>query len=245
MLVAAGFAGGVLTTVAGGASFILFPTLIFLGLSPLSANVTVFVALIFAPPLALATSYRTELYDIGRGLVPSLISGALGGVTGAALLLWTGEAAFAQAVPYLMATATAMFAAGPAIRTWLANRVRTPLSADSLTCQTLIFLLSVYCGYFGAGVGMMLLGVLAVFGYEDIHKANAVKNAVAGLSSFIATAIYGFTGPVAWPEAFTLMLGALAGAYAGGVIAKRSPQAALRRAIIAVAATFTAYLFWR
>ncbi len=245
LLLSAGFVGGILTTVAGGASFVIFPTLIFVGLTPLVANTTNFVALIFAPPMALATSYRGELMAIGRGLVPSLISGVAGGATGAVLLLWTGETAFARAVPYLMGVATAMFAMGPAVRGLVAARRRVPLQANSVACQGLIFLLSIYAGYFGAGVGMMLLGVLAIFGYDDIHKANAVKNAVIGLAASVATAIYGFSGPVAWPQALALMAGALAGAYVGGIIAKRAPQRLLRLALIILGASFTFYLFWR
>ena len=245
LLLGAGFLGGVLTTIAGGASFVLFPTLIFVGLTPLVANTTNFVGLIFAPPMALATSYRSELVSIGRSLLPSLLSGVAGGATGAMLLLWTGESAFARAVPYLMLVATTMFAAGPAIRNFVAPRLHVPLTANSLPCQSLVFLLSIYAGYFGAGVGMMLLGVLAVFGYDDIHKANAVKNAVVGLAATVATAIYGLSGPVAWPHALALMAGSVAGAYAGGIIAKRAPQRLLRLALILLGTSFTIYLFWR
>jgi uncharacterized protein len=243
LLLAAGFGGGVLTTVAGGASFVVFPALIFAGVPPMAANTTNFVALVFAQPLALATSYRSELVAIGRGIVPSLLAGLIGGSAGALLLLWTGERAFAQAVPYLMLAATLMFAAGPLLRSAMTSAARARATPNGALCLGLVFLLSIYCGYFGAGVGMMILAVLAVFGYHDIHKANAVKNVVVGVGSLTAASIYGLAGPVAWPQALVLMTGALVGAYAGGKLAKRAPQALLRQALILLGAAFTLYLF--
>ena len=244
MLFAAGIAGGALSAAAGGASFVTFPALMLTGLSPLAANTTNFVGLLTAQPTALATSYRAELWSLGRKLAPSLVTAVIGGAAGALLLLRTGEAGFAAVVPWLMLVATVMFAAGPALRLTIARNIRVPLHGNSAACLALIFLFAVYTGYFGAGVGMMLLGVLAVFGYDDIHEANAVKNAVVMVSGAVATAIYGLSGPVAWPAALTLMAGATFGAYAGGVIAKRAPQRLLRNGLIGLGAAFTVYLFW-
>jgi uncharacterized protein len=244
VLFVAGIAGGALSAAAGGASFVTFPALILAGLSPLAANTTNFVGLITAQPTALATSYRTELWGLGKRLIPSLVVAGFGGIAGAVLLLHTGESGFAAVVPWLMLLATVMFAAGPAMRAFIAGRVTTPLHGNNLLCLALIFMFSVYCGYFGAGVGMMLLGVLAVFGYDDIHEANAVKNAVVMVSGMVATAIYGLSGPVNWPAALMLVAGSTLGAYAGGIIAKRAPQQALRAGLIGIGALFSAYLFW-
>jgi uncharacterized protein len=243
LLVSVGFCGGVLTTVAGGSSFVTFPALIFVGLTPMAANITNFVALFFAVPLALATSYRGELAAIGRGVLPGIAIGATGGAIGAGLLLWMGESGFGRAVPYLMLLATLMFAGGPLMRSWLLPRAHGAANVEGLLCRSLMFVLSIYCGYFGAGVGMMLLGVLAAFGYDDIHKANAMKNVVAGVGSVVATTIYGLAGPVAWTPALIMMVGGLAGAYAGGKIAKSAPQGLLRGAITTLGTVFTIYLF--
>ena len=245
LLFCAGIAGGVLSAMAGGASFITFPSLMLAGLTPLAANATNFVALLLAQPTALATSYRKEVGTLGRGLIPSLLTALAGGAVGALLLLRTGENGFARVVPWLMLLATAMFAAGPALRVAIAKQVRAPLKGNGLACQALIFLFSVYTGFFGAGVGMMLLGVLAVFGYDDIHEAQVVKNVVVMFSGAMATVIYGLSGPVAWPAALSMMVGAAIGGYAGGVIAKRAPQHLLRGALIGLGCLFTAYLFWR
>jgi len=245
VLFVSGLTGGALSAAAGGASFVTFPALILTGLSPLAANTTNFVGLITAQPTALATSYRSELRVLGRRLIPSLATALVGGIAGAELLLHTGESGFSALAPWLMLLATSMFAAGPTLQTAITRAVKTPLHGNSLLCQAFIFLFSVYCGYFGAGVGMMLLGVLAVFGYDDIHQANAVKNAVVMISSMVATVIYGLSGPVAWPAAFVLIAGATLGAYAGGVIAKRAPQHLLRIGLIGLGAIFTIYLFWR
>ena len=245
LLFLAGIGGGALSAMAGGASFVTFPALLLSGLSPLAANTTNFVALLLAQPTALATSYRAELWQLGRRLIPSLASAAVGGVLGALLLLRSGESGFARVVPWLMLAGTLMFAAGPAIRKAVVMRSKLNMHGNGLACQTLVLLLSVYTGFFGAGVGMMLLGVLAVFGYDDVHEANTVKNAVISLSGAVATAIYGFNGPVAWPQALSMGAGAILGAYAGGIIAKRAPQRVLRVALIGLGAIFSGYLFWR
>ena len=245
LLFLAGIGGGGLSAIAGGASFITFPALMLSGLTPLAANTTNFVALLLAQPTALATSYRGELATLGRRLIPSLISAAIGGALGALLLLRTGESGFARVVPWLMLGGTAMFAAGPTIRGAIARRSDVPLHGNGIACQSLIFLFSIYTGFFGAGVGMMMLGVLSMFGYDNIHEANTVKNAVISTSGAVATAIYGFSGPVAWPQALIMGAGAVVGAYAGGIIAKRAPQAILRVALIGLGALFTGYLFWR
>jgi len=244
LLFAAGLGGGALSAIAGGASFLTFPALILAGLTPLAANTTNFVGLMGAQPTALATSYRSELRALGRRLIPTLVTSVVGGTAGAILLLRTGERGFASVVPWLMLFATAMFAGGPVLRAVIARNIRVPLTGNSLVCQALILVFSVYTGYFGAGVGMMLLGVLAVFGYEDIHEANTVKNAIVMVSGLVATAIYGLTGPVDWPIALTLLASSSLGAYAGGIIAKRAPQRALRTGLIGLGATFTFYLFW-
>jgi len=243
-LFAAGIAGGALSAAAGGASFVTFPALMLAGLPPLTANTTNFVALLTAQPTALATSYRAELRQLGRQLIPSLTTALAGGAAGAELLLHTGESSFARVVPWLMLVATVMFSAGPALRRMLARRLRDPLTGSGLTCLTLIFAFAVYTGYFGAGVGMMLLGVLSVFGYDDIHQANAVKNAIVMVSGAVATAIYGLSGPVAWGPALAMMAGATLGAYAGGIVAKRAPQRELRAGLICLGGLFTLYLFW-
>lgn len=230
---------------AGGASFVTFPALIFAGLSPLAANTTNFVGLLLSQPIGLATSYRSEISALGWSLLPSLAVAAAGGAAGAILLLHTGESGFARVVPWLMLLATVLFATGPLIRAAMIARMRVPLTGSSLACLALIFLFSVYTGYFGAGVGMMLLGVLVAFGYDDVHAANAVKNATIAVASLVATAIYGLSGPVVWPAALALMAGVVVGSYAGGVLAKRAPQDLLRTSLIILASLFTLYLFWR
>ena len=129
LMFAAGVAGGMLSVMAGGASFITFPALVFSGLTPLAANTTNFVALILAQPTALATSYRAELRAVGRDLLPSLVSAAAGGAAGAVLLLQTGESGFARVLPWLMLLATVLFATGPRIRAAIIANVRLILVA--------------------------------------------------------------------------------------------------------------------
>lgn len=171
LLLAGGFVAGAVTAVAGGGSFLTFPMLLAAGLPPMSASITNWVALIPGNLMALA-GYRKELTEMRHQVRANLWVAAIGGFTGSVLLLWTGEARFAKAVPWLMLTATLFFAFGE----WIKRRLhawRRPVRPASRRGVLLFeFVLMVYGGYFGAGLGIILLAALAMGGESSIHKAK-------------------------------------------------------------------------
>ena len=242
LLFATGVAAGALNAVAGGATFFTFPALILSGLPPLVANATNFVALVPSNFAALP-AYRSELNALGKALVAPLAVGGAGGLLGALALVGLGGDLFATAVPYLMGCATFIFAAAPRIRRSLERRSRPPEAGGGLGALLLLFAFSVYGGYFGAGLGQIVLAALVLAGYDDFHVANALKNGVIAAISLPCLAVYGFSGAVSLPHAIAMMLGAAIGGYLGGAVSKRLPQKALRTAVIVFGAFLTVYYF--
>lgn len=234
-LFAVALLAGALNAVAGGATFFTFPALMAAGLPPMVANATNFVALV-PGNLAALPAYRAELRAIGRALWPLLAVCGAGGVLGALLLVGLGGGLFERLVPWLMASATALFAFAPRLRRWLAAR-----SLGQGAVWAILFLFSVYGGYFGAGLGQIMLAALILAGYEDFHLANAVKNAVIGWISVLAVAIYGLSAAVAWPEALVMMAGATLGGYGGGTLARHIPQSLLRGGVITFGVALTVF----
>ena len=242
------FAGGVLaggvTAIAGGSSFLTFPLLIAAGLPPLTANITNWIALMPGNFMALA-AYRTELHAMRRDVRAHLVVSFLGGLLGGALLLWTGEARFEKAVPWLLLTATVFFALGEWIKTRL-DALREP--GKPLARPWLLgfeFVLMVYGGYFGAGVGIVLLAALAIAGQSSIHMANAQKNLMVVALSAAGCIMLLPSGHVAWVYAMPLFLGASLGGYGAVRFIRRIPARAVRHGMLVWAVGLTVYSFWK
>jgi uncharacterized membrane protein YfcA len=241
------FGGGVLagglSAIAGGASFITFPLLLATGLSPLATGITNYVALVPGNAVALI-AYREELARVRHGLPVPLAISAVGGLIGTLLLLWSGEAVFAAMVPWLMLAATSLFGLGSLVKTRLASR--GPLVGRGWEGVSLIsqFLLALYGGYFGAGMGFVLLACLNLFGYDNLNEANTVKNAFITVFSLIGGALLLWSGEVSWPHGLPVLLGTLGGAYGAVRFTRNLPERWLRNAILAWAALLTVYCFW-
>ncbi len=242
LLFGAGVLAGALNAVAGGATFFTFPALILAGLSPLVANATNFVALV-PSNIAALPAFRTELKSLGRKLIAPLIVGATGGLIGALALINLGGDLFASAVPYLMGFATLLFATAPHIRKIVEQRREGPTRQVSILPMLLLFVFSLYGGYFGAGLGQIILAALILNGHDDFHISNALKNAVIAAISLLSVAVYGFSGAVSVPHAVVMMLGATVGGYLGGTFSKRVPQQALRNGVIIFGTLLTIYYF--
>ncbi|MCV2867881.1 sulfite exporter TauE/SafE family protein [Defluviimonas sp. WL0002] len=242
LLLLVGLLAGAVSAVAGGASFFTFPVLILSGLPPLAANATNFVALI-PSNIAALPAYRAELRAVGRGLLQPLALGVLGGAAGAVLLTVMGAMAFEAAVPWLLLSATLIFTAAPTIRR-LAVRFLRPRPGRRWIAAAGLFLMSVYGGYFGAGLGQIMLAALVLVGYGDFLQANALKNAVISAMSLIAAGIYVWGGAVSWPHAIAVAAGAAIGGYVGGVASRSVPQAVLRWGVIAMGTAMTVRAFW-
>lgn len=238
LLVAAGILGGGVNAVAGGGTFFTFPALIAAGLDPLTANASNAVA-IYPGHAAAVPAYRDELRAAGRPLLPRTLVVALGGLVGALLLLQTGAVAFGVLVPWLLLAATLLFAAGPKLAALSRRlRARSPLVTGSVE-----FAFAVYGGYFGAGLGVLLMAALTIVGVSDVQMANAQKNWLATVITTISVAVFALGGVVAWPQTFAVLVGALIGGYGGARLARRVPAGALRIAVIAVGLGLSAYHF--
>jgi uncharacterized membrane protein YfcA len=218
-LFAAGVVAGGLNAVAGGASFFTFPALILAGLPPLVANATNFVALV-PGNIAALPAFRNELRLLGRSIWLPLFIAAMGGLSGALLLINLGGGLFADAVPYLMAAATVLFASAPYIRRAVARSSNSPQNTNSLVAMGVLFVFSVYGGYFGAGLGQIILAALILNGYEDFHLSNALKNCVIASISLFSVLVYALSGSVSWMPALFMMAGAALGGFAGGAFSK-------------------------
>ncbi len=244
LLFAGGFVAGGVTAVAGGASFLTFPLLLAAGLPPLAANITNWIALMPGNFMAVA-AYRSELYDMRAELRDHLWVSFAGGLVGGLLLLWTGEAAFARAVPWLMLTATLFYALGEWIKARLdalRNPTRRPSRRWLLAFE---FLLMVYGGYFGAGVGIVLLAALAIAGQTSIHRANAQKNLMIVALSLAGILVFLPSGQVVWWYALPLFVGASAGGYATVRVVRRIPERMVRGLVLAWAVVLTCVTFWK
>jgi hypothetical protein len=247
LLVVAGFAGGTVNAVAGGASFFTFPAMLAVGIPPVAANASNTTALVPASLVA-AWAQRRELVDAGPRRLPALAGLSLGGgAAGAVLLLLTSDRAFMALVPWLLLIATLVFALSPHILA-LIRRARPGHGAGlHLNVWSVLILIPclVYGGYFGAGLGIMLLAGLAVAGLEELRVANALKNGMSALVNGIAVVVFVSQGVVVWPAALTMMAGAALGGFAGARIARRLPQPIFRAIVIGVGSLLTLWYFLR
>lgn len=246
-LLTGGIVAGGVTAVAGGASFLTFPLLMATGLPPLTASITNWVALIPGNFMALA-AYRAELHAMRHDVRPHLVIAFLGGLAGSLLLLWTGEARFENAVPWLLLTATLFFAFGEWIKDRL-DRWRPPTLSSQPRGRVLLmlceFVLMVYGGYFGAGIGIMLLATLAMAGQGNIHQINARKNLLVVGLSVSGLIVLLPSGHIAWSHALPVFVGSSLGGYASVRFIRRIPAAVVRNAILVWAVVLTGVMFWK
>jgi uncharacterized protein len=241
LLIAAGFAGGGANAIAGGGTFFTFPALLSVGLPPVVANASNAVA-IWPGHAAGVLPYGREIRRLRSRLVRSCAAALLGGIVGAALLLASGDAVFRSLVPWLLLLATLLFAFSARISRWAAAIRSSAEGRSGLPAAFAIeFLVSIYGGYFGAGLGVMMMATLSLTGIRDIHEINALKNLLASAVSSVAVVIFVAAGAVRWPEALAVMAGAVLGGYAGAVMARRIPVAWLRATIIAIGFLLSAY----
>jgi len=239
LLVAAAFGAGLMNSVAGGGSFLSFPALVFIGIPSVTANATNTVAL-FPGQLASAWAYRRDFPRM-EGLKPATIItfSIAGGVVGALLLIYTPEAAFDALVPWLLLLATVLFAFSKKIVPWLKARFQV----GPLALCIVQFLLSVYGGYFGGAVGIMMLALFGLFGIDHIHSANALKTLLSGLVNSVAVVCFVIAGAVAWGPAVIMLLSAVAGGYIGARVARRLSPDLVRKIVIAIGAIMSVVFF--
>lgn len=243
LLVAAAAAGGALNAVAGGGSFLTFPALLVAGIPPVAANATSAVAL-WPASVTSAGAYREDLRHARRLAVVLGVASALGGLVGALVLLGTPEEWFRRAVPFLLLAATLVFAFAPRVLARL-RRPGGPAHVLPTWGLALVWLVvATYGGYFGGGMGFLMLATLAAAGLEDIHAMNGLKVAMGALLNAVAIVAFVVAGVVVWWAALLMALASAVGGYAAARWAKRVEPARVRLAVVALGAVVTAWLFW-
>lgn len=244
-LFVAGALGGALNSVAGGGSFIAFPALLFTGVPPIPANATNTIAL-WTGAAASGGAYRKRLDVPRRVLIPLLAASLTGGVSGALLLLRTPAHTFMRVLPWLTLGATLLFAFGRKIAGERRSVIEHETTGMALASATLFQLgVGVYGGYFGGGMGIVMLAMLAALGMTDIHAMNAFKSVMGSVINGVAVMTFIFAGAVYWKHGIVMIIGAVAGGYLGAHYAMRLPPAWIRWFVVVVGAGMTAYFFWK
>lgn len=245
-LFAAAAIAGTLNALAGGGSFISFPALLFLRVPAVPANATNTVAL--WPGLAASAAAYLKRLDVPRRLlVPLLVTSLVGGWAGALLLLKTPQRTFLHLVPWLLLSGTLLFAFGNKIRGIAGKTAAVDLSGISwqaiLVSSILEFLLAIYGGYFGAGIGFVILGMLAALGMRDIHAMGAIRTLLAAAVNAAAVITFIVERAVLWPVFAVMVAGALAGGWFGAHYAQKADPGKVRAIVIGIGLVMSAYFF--
>ncbi len=241
LIAAAGVVAGMLNALAGGGSFITFPALLLAGLDPLAANITSTVAL-FPGQIVTALAGRRLVADVGPLRIrPMFIISVAGGVVGAVLLLHTPPSFFARLVPWLIMFATAVFAWGSFWRKQLhaaSSGIPMPVLVGVQTC------IAIYGGYFGGGIGLLMLAALTIAGIQ-VRAAAATKNMLAMAMNASATVLFAFSSLTRWPAATALCAGAISGGLCGSWLIRRLPERVIRAFVVGVGTLLTVWMFVR
>lgn len=232
-ILGAGLAAGTINTIVGSGSLITFPTLLAFGYSPVVANVSNTVGLV-PGSVSGAVGYRRELAGQGGRAVRLGLVAVAGGLCGSVLLLVLPSSAFERIVPLLLLLACALVVVQPRLSRALAARTggegHDRLGPLALT----VFATAIYGGYFGAGQGVLLISLLAIFLTDTLQRLNALKNVLAALVNGVAAIVFILVAPVAWGPAILLATGAIIGGQVGANIGRRLPPLVLRVIIVVV-----------
>jgi uncharacterized membrane protein YfcA len=245
LLLVAGVAllAGAINSIAGGGSLILFPTLVALGMGTIPANVTNSVAQ-WPGYLGSVAGFRDE-YTGQRGrLIRFGVVAALGGITGSVLLLTTPSEAFDVVVPVLVLLASLLLAVQPLITARLKKDEHEGAARDPVWLYVALFLATVYGGYFGGALGVILVAVLGV-GLHRLKLANALKSAISAVTATVTVVIFGIFGPVDWLVVAVAAPATLVGGFLGAKVATRIPTTPLRVLIVTFGLLVSVYLFVR
>ena len=240
VLTVAAFVAGVINSLAGGGSLVTFPALLFAGLNPIDANASSIVALV-PGTFSGAWAYRDKILDIREVKVTSfLVISLVGGLLGALLLLWTPTRIFAGLVPWLTLFSTLVFAVGNFAPLELIRR----LSIGPRGALVVHFVISLYGGYFGGGIGFLLLAALTLYGMRDITSMNGLKMVLVGLMNLTSIVAFAVANVIRWPATVPMLIGSLIGGYVGAHGARRVDERLIKGFIIVLGFGLTAYFFW-
>ena len=232
-----------MNAVAGGGSFVAFPTLLFTGVPPIPANATNTLSLWVGTAVS-GGAYRRHLNLPPRVLLPLVSMGLLGGLAGALLLIKTPAHTFLLLIPWLMLAATLLFTYGRHLTRRLSAGISHQASNAAIAGASFFeFLVAIYGGYFGGGIGIMNLAMFAALGMTDIHEMNALKIVLVAVINGVAAVIFIATDSIVWPQALVMIVGAGLGGYASAHLAQKLPQSLVRAMIITLGVGMTIYFF--
>ena len=236
---------GAINSVAGGGSFLTLPTLLFAGITPVIANATTTLAM-WPGSLASAIAYRRELRATPiKWLVLLCAVSVVGGFVGAVLLVLTSDTSFMRLLPWLMLVAAVTFTFGGRLRRTSASPREVHAHGSMIVVAVLQFVLSIYGGYFGGGMSIMMLAAFSVAGMTNIHEMNALKSLLSVGINGIAVATFIVDGTITWAPGLVMVAGGISGGYLGAALARRVAGPAVRTIVIVVAWVLTAYFFLR
>ena len=241
ILIAAAFLGGALNSLAGGGTLVTFPALLFAGLNPIDANASSVVAL-FSGTFSGAWAYRRNILAVAELSVLGLFTLSLvGGLIGAILLLWTPATIFATLVPWLILFATIVFAVGNFAPVGAIRRLQLgPRSA-----LVALFIIAIYGGYFGGGIGFLLLAAFTLMGMRDINAMNGLKMGLVGVMTVTAILAFIAANVVRWPEVLPMFASSAVGSYMAAHWAQRLDQRLIKGFVIVLGVGLTIYFAWR
>jgi uncharacterized membrane protein YfcA len=266
LVVLAAAVGGAINSIAGGGTLVTFPALVGLGVPAIVANATSTVAL-WPGAVGSIFGYRDELAGASGWAIRFAVPSLLGGLVGALLLLRTPEERFDAIVPWLVLGATLLFliqrplmaairrrispeATGhrpedrPSHQSRVTSHENDPATRPPTTALLLFqFAVAVYGGYFGAGIGILMLAALGFMGFSNVHRMNGLKNWGGLCINVTAATTFAILGLVNWPVAITMAVGATAGGYAGSRLAQRVSQQAVRSAVVVIGFVASFWLF--
>ena len=247
-LSAASFLAGILNAVAGGGSFLLFPAMLGMKILPIQANATNTVAL-WPGQLTSIAAYRDDIGKNPRLVLPMALAGLLGGTVGAVVLLSTPQMTFLHLVPWLLLASASIFAVSGPVSRWLEERKIRSGGQIHPPHRLAVFFGTIavcfYIGYFGAGAGFLLITLLSLFGYQDLHEINALKVVSTTMANGIAVLIFMARGQVVWRYCLLAMVTCAIGGYSSARFARRIPQPVLRGLVVLLGLTMAAWFFWR
>ena len=248
LILLGGFAAGAANAIAGGGTFFSFPALLAVGVPPVVANASNSVAL-WPGSLTSAWAYRAELARFGRQLWPMVLASLVGGVAGGLLLLAAGDARFSALIPWLLAFATLLFALSPqlsaAVHAFRSRGHTTGATAAASNNVLVQLIVSVYGGFFGAGMGILMMASLAISGHKDVQEINALKNLLSSVVYSVTVVTFVMANAVSWPHTLIMLVAASAGGYWGARVARSLQGPWLRRVVIGVGTVLSLYYFYK
>jgi uncharacterized membrane protein YfcA len=240
----AGLIAGGMNAVAGGGTLLTFPTLIWLGLNSITANATSTVA-VWPGVVSGMFGYRRELSTLERRFLYLAVPSLIGGLGGAYLLRLTPSMVFDRLVPYLILFATILFMVQEPIQRKVRGSHPEAHKSASWFAGAIVFqfLVGVYGGYFGAGMGILMLAAFSILGMTDIHQMNGFKNMLGGAINALAAIYFISQNMVFWPDVGVMALGTITGGYLGAGTARKIGRAAVRRIVILIGFGMAVSLF--